>query len=146
MVYFQTKNINLGQFWRALEWKMLAYFMVIWNILRPFGIVYGKLVMCCGNLVYFTPFWYVVSRKIWHPWHRISSAKKDFSCSGRFGEAETRKSWIENFYSSDCVLDEELLVKVWIWIKSRLFCLIRQAWVALQPFCSLVSKHKNGET
>jgi hypothetical protein len=29
MVYFQTKNINLGQFWRALEWKMLAYFMVI---------------------------------------------------------------------------------------------------------------------
>jgi hypothetical protein len=25
MVYFQTKNPNLGKFWRALEWKMLVY-------------------------------------------------------------------------------------------------------------------------
>jgi hypothetical protein len=32
MVYFQTKNPNLGKFWRALEWKLLVYFMVIWNI------------------------------------------------------------------------------------------------------------------
>jgi hypothetical protein len=30
MVYFQTKNPNLGTFWRALEWKMLVYFMAIW--------------------------------------------------------------------------------------------------------------------
>jgi hypothetical protein len=22
MVYFQTKNANLGKFWRALQWKM----------------------------------------------------------------------------------------------------------------------------
>jgi hypothetical protein len=34
---FQTKNPNLGKFWRALEWKMLVYFMVIWYILWPFG-------------------------------------------------------------------------------------------------------------
>jgi hypothetical protein len=32
MVYFQTKNPNLGKFWRALVWKMLIYFMDIWNI------------------------------------------------------------------------------------------------------------------
>jgi hypothetical protein len=38
MVCFQNKNPNLGKFWRALEWKMLLYFMVIWNILRSFGI------------------------------------------------------------------------------------------------------------
>jgi hypothetical protein len=38
MVCFQTKNPNLGKFWMALEWKMLLYFMVIWNILRSFGI------------------------------------------------------------------------------------------------------------
>jgi hypothetical protein len=44
MVCFQTKNPNLGKFWRALEWKMLVYFMVIWNILLPFGIFYGRLV------------------------------------------------------------------------------------------------------
>jgi hypothetical protein len=37
MVYFQTKNPNLGKFWRALEWKMIIYYMIIWNILRPFG-------------------------------------------------------------------------------------------------------------
>jgi hypothetical protein len=43
MVYFQTKNPNLGKFWRACEWKML-YFITIWNILRPFGIIYGRLV------------------------------------------------------------------------------------------------------
>jgi hypothetical protein len=32
MVYFQTKNHNWGNIWRALEWKMLLYFMTIWNI------------------------------------------------------------------------------------------------------------------
>jgi hypothetical protein len=38
MVYFQTKNRNLGQFWRALQWKMFEYFIDIWSILRPFDI------------------------------------------------------------------------------------------------------------
>jgi hypothetical protein len=58
-VFFQTKNPNLGKFWRALEWKMLVYFMAIWYILWPFG-----------NVVlmwHFPPFWYFVSRKIWQP-------------------------------------------------------------------------------
>jgi hypothetical protein len=32
MVYFQTKNPNLGKFWRAIELKMLVHLMVIWNI------------------------------------------------------------------------------------------------------------------
>jgi hypothetical protein len=44
MVYFQTKNPNWGKFWRALEWKMFVYFMTVWNILRPFGIIYGRLI------------------------------------------------------------------------------------------------------
>jgi hypothetical protein len=58
MVCFQTENPNLGKFWKALEWKMLVYFMVMWNILRSFGIF-------CGHLV--TSFWCIVSRKIWQP-------------------------------------------------------------------------------
>jgi hypothetical protein len=29
MVCFQTKNPNLDKFWRALDWKMLTYFMAI---------------------------------------------------------------------------------------------------------------------
>jgi hypothetical protein len=52
MLYFQTKIINLGKFWRALEWKKLVYFMVIWQfwyILWPF---------CNIILVYFPPFWF----------------------------------------------------------------------------------------
>jgi hypothetical protein len=44
MVCFHTKNTNLGKVWRALEWIMLVYFMIIWNIFWPFAIIYGRLV------------------------------------------------------------------------------------------------------
>jgi hypothetical protein len=30
MSYFQTKNPNLGKFWRVLQWKILVYFVAIW--------------------------------------------------------------------------------------------------------------------
>jgi hypothetical protein len=42
-------------------------------ILLPYGIFYGYLVYfiaiwkCCGKLVYFHPFWNIVSRKLWQP-------------------------------------------------------------------------------
>jgi hypothetical protein len=42
MVCFQTKNTNMGKFWRALEWNAgifyghLEYFTVIWCILWQF--------------------------------------------------------------------------------------------------------------
>jgi hypothetical protein len=39
----------------------LEYFKAIWYNLWQFGIV-------CGYLVYFSPFWYFVPRKIWQPW------------------------------------------------------------------------------
>jgi hypothetical protein len=51
MVCFQTKNSNLDKFGRALDWKMLIYFMAIWNILQTFGIFYR-------HLEYFTDVWY----------------------------------------------------------------------------------------
>jgi hypothetical protein len=38
MAHFQTKNTNLGQFWRVLQWKTLVNFMAIWSILQPFGV------------------------------------------------------------------------------------------------------------
>jgi hypothetical protein len=66
MVYFHTKNPNLDKFCIALEWKMLVYdYMVIWNILRPFGTFYGGNVVVI--LVYFPTIWYIVSIKIWQP-------------------------------------------------------------------------------
>jgi hypothetical protein len=37
MAYFQTKNTNLGKFWRALEWKGLVYSLAVWYILWSFG-------------------------------------------------------------------------------------------------------------
>jgi hypothetical protein len=43
-------NPSLGKFWRALDWKMLIYFMAIWNILQTFGIFYD-------HLVYFEFIW-----------------------------------------------------------------------------------------
>jgi hypothetical protein len=53
-VWFQTKNPNLGKFWRALDWTILIYFSAIWNILAPFGIFYG-------HLVQFVFVWYIFS-------------------------------------------------------------------------------------
>jgi hypothetical protein len=52
MVYFQTSNPNLGKFWRALDWKVLIYFMVMWNISWTFGIFYD-------NQVHLVFIWYI---------------------------------------------------------------------------------------
>jgi hypothetical protein len=48
MVYFQTKNTNLGKFGGPFKLEMVVYFMTIWNILRPIGIIYG---IVCGHFV-----------------------------------------------------------------------------------------------
>jgi hypothetical protein len=63
----QTKNPNLGKFWRVLQmqydgifYKHLDHFTVFCYILWTFGI--GR-----GYLVYFFLFWYFVRRKIWQP-------------------------------------------------------------------------------
>jgi hypothetical protein len=42
----------------------LVYFTAIANILWSFGIF-------SGHLVYFSPFWYLVPRKIWQPWYAV---------------------------------------------------------------------------
>jgi hypothetical protein len=53
MVYFHTKNPDLGKFCRAMQWKMLVFYMTIWSILWlfiyipslwPFGLFYDYLV------------------------------------------------------------------------------------------------------
>jgi hypothetical protein len=48
MVYFQTRNPNLGNFWSAFYWKMLEYFIVIRHISRIFGILFGHMVYFCS--------------------------------------------------------------------------------------------------
>jgi hypothetical protein len=65
MVYFQTKNPNLGKFWRFLAFLGHSVnFPAIWYILCHFGIFWGHLVCFprCGI--------HIVPRKIWQPWFR----------------------------------------------------------------------------
>jgi hypothetical protein len=78
MVCFQTKNPNLGKFWKALQWKMLVYVMDIWSILRSLGIFYGHLVYLVV-IWYIFPFWYFVPRKIWHPCSRHSDKRMSYN-------------------------------------------------------------------
>jgi hypothetical protein len=37
---FSNQKTNLAIFWWVLQWKVLVYFMAIWNILLPFAIFY----------------------------------------------------------------------------------------------------------
>jgi hypothetical protein len=56
MVYFQTKNFNLGNTWKVyLPMEAFGIFMAILSILRPICILYG-------NLVHFVVIWYIFSR------------------------------------------------------------------------------------
>jgi hypothetical protein len=42
MVCFQTETPNLGKFLRALDWKVLIYFMAVCHILWTFGNFFDK--------------------------------------------------------------------------------------------------------
>jgi hypothetical protein len=68
MVYLQTKNSNRVKFWRALEWKMLAY--VIYGkleYLTPTGYTLWLFGILSGHLLYFSQDWYAVPRKSGNP-------------------------------------------------------------------------------
>jgi hypothetical protein len=48
----------------------LVDFTGIWSTLWPFGIFLV--------ILYFSPFWYVVTRKIWQPWLRVFHSTVSF--------------------------------------------------------------------
>jgi hypothetical protein len=64
---FKPKS-RIGYFWGlgmdnfGIFYGQLEHFTTIWYTLKPFSI-------CCGRLVYFLPFWYIVPRNIWQPCH-----------------------------------------------------------------------------
>jgi hypothetical protein len=64
---FRNKNPNLGKFGKGLQWKMLV-FLGPFSLpnLRPNGTIL-VILQFSGKLVYFAPFWYIVSRKLWQP-------------------------------------------------------------------------------
>jgi hypothetical protein len=84
MFYFQTENPNLDKIWRALEWKTLSYSMTIWNILLPFGIIYGRLVKFVVIWYIFPRFGMFGQRNIWQPCmrpkHCVAQSKICVSC------------------------------------------------------------------
>jgi hypothetical protein len=55
MAHFQTKHPTLSKFWRILRWKMLTFYVGIWNIFLSFGIFYG-------NWVHFVVIWNIITR------------------------------------------------------------------------------------
>jgi hypothetical protein len=70
-MFFLNQNTILGKIRGALEWKMMIYFINIWNILRPFNIFYD-------HLEYFVVIWYTFPvlvglhlEKIWQPCHQL---------------------------------------------------------------------------
>jgi hypothetical protein len=80
MVYFQTHNPNLEKSWRALDCKMLIYFMAIWNSSWTCGIFYDHLInfvfiwyiLCsfgtfCVHLVHFSGFGIMHQEKYGNP-------------------------------------------------------------------------------
>jgi hypothetical protein len=98
MAYFQTKNLDLGKFWR--QWKMFVYYKSIWSILRLFGIVWD-------HLVYFIVIWYnfprfgmlYLQRKIWQPWTRVSNSRfKRKKCLVHISLHKRSRRIIKHFY------------------------------------------------
>jgi hypothetical protein len=58
MFHLRTKNYNSRIFWKALEWKLLVYFMAI-GMFMAIGIFYGQTLVCSWLLVYFTAIWLI---------------------------------------------------------------------------------------
>jgi hypothetical protein len=54
MVFFQTKNPNLGKFWKVMRLKIIV-FLAILCILRPNGVFYD-------HSVHGVVIWYIFSR------------------------------------------------------------------------------------
>jgi hypothetical protein len=84
MVYFQTKNPNLGKFWRALEWKIL------------------------DHLKYFTAIWYnsFFSKKTWS--HGLQQSKKFLSRKKSLLTKRRQVFLFDNYNLSDSAKPKKL--------------------------------------
>jgi hypothetical protein len=68
MVYFQTKNPNLGNFWSALDWNMLVYFTAVWSIFRiHIWYTVWRFGTFCVHLVHFSSFGIMQQEKSGNP-------------------------------------------------------------------------------
>jgi hypothetical protein len=67
MVYFQTKNLNLGNIWKVyISMEAFGIFMAILSILRPICLLYGHLVHMWSFGTYVV-IWYICGHLV-HMW------------------------------------------------------------------------------
>jgi hypothetical protein len=102
MVYFQMQNSNLDKFWRTLDWKMLMYFMDIWNISRTFGIFYDRLVHFVFILVHISGFGIVHQEKSGNPGCDSMERKVEHLLSERIPEIQGFKFCFVNSQTFFC--------------------------------------------
>jgi hypothetical protein len=79
MVYFQTKNPNLGKFWKVFPWKTLKFFIAILSILWPNGIFNGQLVHFVGIRYIFTVLVFCTEKNLATLVVQVLLLKKKFS-------------------------------------------------------------------
>jgi hypothetical protein len=85
--------------WVNLQWNILVYFMAIWSIFQPFGILYSTLVFLWSFGIS-SPFWYVVPRKIWQPcWLQKRQRIEAFGMLNFYGFLMTVKSCLLQSYT-----------------------------------------------
>jgi hypothetical protein len=71
---FSNQKSLFGYILEGPGTENVCIFMTIWNILWPYSKLNGTLVyLVWGNLVYFSPFWYVWTEKIW----QLCAEKRD---------------------------------------------------------------------
>jgi hypothetical protein len=75
MVYFQTKNPNLGKFLEGLRMENVGIFYGRMEYLRPLGIFYGNLVVLWSI---FSPFGILCQEKSGNPGRRREGALTHF--------------------------------------------------------------------
>jgi hypothetical protein len=76
MVSFQTKNANFGNIMEDVGMKMLLYTLVILNILRPFCIFNGHLVILLSFGIFFPALVYCIKKNL--ATHRADGSKMGF--------------------------------------------------------------------
>jgi hypothetical protein len=90
MVYFQTKNPNLGKFWRASDWKMLIYFMAVGKFDGHFGYFMTICYILCSFGTFFRFFGIMHQEKSGNPapepkkMERNTFSLKGFNAGGQF--------------------------------------------------------------
>jgi hypothetical protein len=145
--WFRPKIPILAHFRGSCNGRCWVYFRDIWYILRPVDTIYGHLIqfryvhlvyfvaiwyivwtfgIFCGNWVCFSPYWYIVKRKIWQPCCIASFADicihgivgQNFA-SHRRQERGTVSNWGQFGKGSRITVRIEIRIRVTWWVRQN---------------------------